>query len=76
MHEANCMRRGGRMGRTLTEVLAQNRIQGRLVVNTASSNARTIPYAEEYRASTGQQETPVERLQRIADEDARERANT
>jgi hypothetical protein len=34
------------------------------------SNARQIPYAETYRLSTALQETPLERLQRAAEDEA------
>jgi hypothetical protein len=40
------------------------------------SNARHVPYAETYRLSTGIRETPVERLQRAADDEAAREAAT
>ncbi len=43
-----------------------------VVTSLTLTNARAVPYFERYRASTGLWETPIEHLQRVADEDARE----
>lgn len=39
-------------------------------LDRTSSTVRSVPYSELYRASTVLRETPVQRLQRIADADA------
>ncbi len=39
-------------------------------VDASLSNARHVPYAESYRLTTGVHETPVERLQRAAEDEA------
>ncbi len=39
-------------------------------IDASHSNVRTVPYAEVYRLSTGVRETPVERLQRAAEDEA------
>lgn len=39
-------------------------------INASYSNTRMVPYAETYRLSTGIVETPVERLQRAAEDEA------
>lgn len=59
--------------KTLTEAQAE---AGVIVVyrgvNTAHlSSAREIPYAEIYQQSTGLIETPIERIQRAAEDEAR-----
>jgi hypothetical protein len=61
------------MPETLTEAVAQaGLIVIRRTVNASNlSTAREIPYSEIYRQSTGLIESPVERLQRAADDEAR-----
>jgi hypothetical protein len=39
-------------------------------IDASYSSTRTVPYAETYRLSTGVRETPVERLQRAAEDEA------
>lgn len=39
-------------------------------MGAASSNARKIPYAEVYRQHTGLYETPIQNVQRAADDEA------
>jgi len=58
---------------TLTEAQAAGGVvEIRGVVNAAHvSNAREIPYAEIYRERTSLLETPIQRLQRAADDEAR-----
>lgn len=56
---------------SLTE--AQRRSGAVLVIertDASHSNARNVPYAELYRLSTGVHETPIERLQRAAEDEA------
>jgi hypothetical protein len=54
---------------TLTSVLAKSQIQLRIAGASSSSIARNIPYWETYRDSAAHlEETPVERIQRIAGE--------
>ena len=60
-------------GKTLTESQAE---AGLIVIyrgaNTAHlSSAREIPYVEIYRQSTGLIETPIERIQKAAQDEAR-----
>lgn len=57
---------------TLTEA---SRMSGLLVItraqNSSLTTARAIPYSERYSQRTGLMETPVENLQRAAEEEAR-----
>lgn len=64
---------------SLTEATRQ---RGAIVVvrpagGVSMSNARTVPYAEVYRHANAVQETPAQRIQRAADEEAaRDRRST
>ena len=57
---------------TLTEALAKSGVvfvsQG---VNGTESTARTVPYTEYYSEQTAQIETPVEHIQRAAEDEQR-----
>lgn len=56
--------------RSLTETLRRSGAVVFIEQTDASfSSARQIPYAETYRLSTGVRETPVERLQRAAEDE-------
>jgi hypothetical protein len=56
--------------RTLTEAMNAQPATIEIVgFHQTSSTVREVPYAEIYRESTGVRETPVQRLQRIADDD-------
>jgi hypothetical protein len=58
---------------TLTEALAAGRIVEMCRLENAAhlSNARQIPYAEIYRERSGLIETPIERIQRAAEDEAK-----
>jgi hypothetical protein len=63
------------MAETFTEAQAN---AGILLVRIDSSgrstNYRTVPYAEEYRARSGVSQTPVERIQEAARDEEKRRA--
>ena len=66
--------------KTLTEALASGQVveiyRGLSAASFASfSSAREIPYAEVYRERTGIVETPIERMQRAAEDEARRAKN-
>lgn len=60
----------------LTEAAAMNPIVVMLGFNGTLTNARTVPYAERYQGFTGLWETPVEHLQRAAEDEAKRLAAT
>ena len=60
---------------TLTEAQSRNGfLMVTLGLGSNYSSGRHIPYAERYRASTGLMETPIERLQRAAEDEKRRQA--
>lgn len=57
----------------LTEVQRHSGLQAFTVGGGTLSSARAVPYAERYRQLNGVYETPIERIQRAAeDEEARQ----
>ena len=60
---------------TLTDAVGQSQVvyvERGLFAN--QSNAREVPYAEVYRDSSSVRETPIARIQRVAEGDADQRA--
>ena len=67
------MRRAPDLSHTLTEAQSRSGLYVLLLDGSrTSTNARHIPYAEEYRAATGIIQSPIDRLQQAA-EDEKER---
>jgi hypothetical protein len=63
---------------SLTDVMSRRGLV--VVVNdlrgaSSSNNGRRIPYAEQYRQSSGIRETPIQQLQRAADDEAAREAS-
>ena len=61
---------------TVTEASRSRFVLFPLLENTTSSNSRSVPYAERYRDMTAVTETPVERIQRAAEDEARRATNS
>ena len=60
---------------TLTEAARKKVVFApRVSANTTTSNARRIPYAEQYRQFSGLAETPVERIKKAAADEQRRAA--
>jgi hypothetical protein len=58
------------MPKTLTDAINSQPASVEVVgMAQTSTTVREVPYAEIYRESTGIRETPVQRLQRVADAD-------
>ena len=63
-------------GITLTKAQNMANIQYYVVASdNASSNSRIIPYVEIYRGSTGVMETPIEHMQRAAEDEAKRKSS-
>lgn len=54
---------------TLTEALAASQLRVRVLTGSRSQTSREVPYDELYRDSSSLMETPIERIQRAAEEE-------